>query len=278
MKFGSPSIIVQAVVYLLLLLIATTSIISSCEGCTLDGCDHPDCGSCGNSCCSLLITVKESTESVMNQLNKSITEGGPDNLYIPMMTAGGTLTFSDLRQYGLGADFNGQAVHTTLNGKYNDTVNLSLSPTTILDKNNNNINATVIAAFSISEIGGAYCDSGQNYWNILQLVQGIQWESGTLDVDQQVEHVGNSCPANNTSSTDKNKDGIGIGDDDNDNDSAAEVPVPAPSPTDPQASVVDPAPPLAGVEDLTNDNSSASSTNFLSVVGVVVMACIVALL
>ncbi|OEU14361.1 hypothetical protein FRACYDRAFT_240901 [Fragilariopsis cylindrus CCMP1102] len=270
MKFGSPTIIVQAVVYLLLL--------SSCEGCTLDGCDHPDCGSCGNSCCSLLITVKESTESVMNQLNKSITEGGPDNLYIPMMTAGGTLTFSDLRQYGLGADFNGQAVHTTLNGKYNDTVNFSLSPTTILDKNNNNINATVIAAFSISEIAGAYCDSGQNYWNILQLVQGIQWESGTLDVDQQVEHVGNSCPTNNTSSKDKNKDGIGIGDDDNDNDSATEVPVPAPSPTDPQASVVDPAPPLAGVEDLTNDNSSASSTNFLSVVGVVVMACIVALL
>ena len=269
MKFGSPTNIVQAVVYLLLLLIATTSIISSCEGCTLDGCDHPDCGSCGNSCCSLLITVKESTESVMNQLNKSITEGGPDNLYIPMMTAGGTLTFSDLRQYGLGADFNGQAVHTTLNGKYNDTVNLSLSPTTILDKNNNNINATVIAAFSISEIGGAYCDSGQNYWNILQLVQGIQWESGTLNVDQQVEHVGNSCPTapskeetNNTS----------------DNDPATEVPVPAPSPADPQASVVDPAPPLAGVEDLTNDNSSASSTNFLSVVGVVVMACIVALL
>mmetsp|Transcript_8424 Transcript_8424/g.9801 ORF Transcript_8424/g.9801 Transcript_8424/m.9801 type:complete len:252 (+) Transcript_8424:31-786(+) len=236
MKFGAPTIVVQVGVYLLLLLI-TTSLISSCGACTLEGCDHPDCGSCGNACCELEITVNgESTESVMNKLNNSITDGGPDNLYIPMMTASGTLTFSDLRQYGADADFLGQALHTTLNGKYNDTVNLSLSPTTILDNNNNSINATVIAAFSISEIAGAYCDFGQNYWNILQLVQGIQWESGTLDVDQQVEHVGKSCPAspsneetNNTSSEDENKDGS-TDIVDKDNNPVTKIPVPAPVP------------------------------------------------
>jgi len=202
MKIGASTNAVQVVViYLLLLLIAS---ISSANACTLDGCDHPDCGSCGNACCSLLITIQgESTESVMNKLNSSITEGGgPDNRYIPMMTASGTMTFSDLRKYGADADFLGQALHTTMNGKYNDTVNLSLSPTTLfLDDDDEGIKGTIIAAFSISDIAGAYCDSGQNYWNILQLIQSIDWDEnydGGTTTPFLVEHVGDSCPATAT--------------------------------------------------------------------------------
>mmetsp|Transcript_47892 Transcript_47892/g.54259 ORF Transcript_47892/g.54259 Transcript_47892/m.54259 type:complete len:358 (+) Transcript_47892:112-1185(+) len=199
MKLG-PLTLVAAVhvgVYcvLLSLMIGTSNHV---QACTLDGCDHPDCGSCGNACCSLLITVNESTEAVMHKLNQSITEeGGPDQLYLPMLTASGTMTFSDLRQYGAGADFLGQALHTTLNGKYNDTINFSLSPTTI-KKNNKNMKkkkGTIISAFSISDIAGAYCDSGQNYWNILQLIEGIQWEN---DDTPLIEHVGESCPTTTT--------------------------------------------------------------------------------
>ena len=195
-----------AVVYLVLLFI-----VSSSNACTLDGCDHPDCGSCGNACCSLSITVQEeSTESVMHKLNNSITtDGGPDQLYIPMMTDEGTLTFYDRRPYKQeqdsgGADFIGQALHTTINGKYNDTINLSLSPTTttISARNNHNnkkkkkqnsVKGTIISAFSISDIAGAYCDSGQNYWNLLQLIDSIQWEN---DDTPLIEHVGESCPTN----------------------------------------------------------------------------------
>jgi len=196
MKLGplTTAAAVHVGVYLLLLFIIG---ISHVNACTLDGCDHPDCGSCGNACCSLLITVQESTESVMHKLNASITEeGGPDQLYIPMMTASGTMTFSDLRQYGAGADFLGQALHTTINGKYNDTVNFSLSPTTKKKKKK----GTIISAFSISDIAGAYCDSGQNYWNILQLIEGIQWDN---DETPLIEHVGDSCPITATNSNSK---------------------------------------------------------------------------
>jgi len=199
MKLG-PLTLVAAVhvgVYcvLLSLMIGTSNHV---QACTLDGCDHPDCGSCGNACCSLLITVNESTEAVMHKLNQSITEeGGPDQLYLPMMTAGGTMTFSDLRQYGAGADFLGQALHTTINGKYNDTINFSLSPTTIAWGNKKKKKGTIISAFSISDIAGAYCDSGQNYWNILQLIEGIQWEN---DDTPLIEHVGESCPTTTTNS------------------------------------------------------------------------------
>jgi len=205
MKLGrlTTVAVVHVGVYCLLLLLIGTG-TSHVNACTLDGCDHPDCGSCGNACCSLLITVQESTEAVMHKLNQSITEeGGPDQLYIPMMTASGTLTFSDLRQYGAGADFLGQALHTTLNGKYNDTVNFSLSPTTIAGNHKNKEKnkkrkGTIISAFSISDIAGAYCDSGQNYWNILQLIEGIQWDNGDAPL---IEHVGESCPTTATTNS-----------------------------------------------------------------------------
>mmetsp|Transcript_48198 Transcript_48198/g.55664 ORF Transcript_48198/g.55664 Transcript_48198/m.55664 type:complete len:350 (-) Transcript_48198:54-1103(-) len=200
MKLG-PFTSVAAVhvgVYCVLLLLIGIGTSNHVKACTLDGCDHPDCGSCGNACCSLLITVNESTEAVMHKLNQSITEeGGPDQLYLPMMTAGGTMTFSDLRQYGAGADFLGQALHTTINGKYNDTINFSLSPTTIAWGNKKKKKGTIISAFSISDIAGAYCDSGQNYWNILQLIEGIQWEN---DDTPLIEHVGESCPTTTTNS------------------------------------------------------------------------------
>jgi len=206
MKLG-PFTTVGAVVHvgvycvLLLLMIGTSNHVKAC---TLDGCDHPDCGSCGNACCSLLITVNESTEAVMHKLNQSITEeGGPDELYIPMMTAGGTMTFSDLRQYGAGADFLGQALHTTLNGKYNDTINFSLSPTTVRANKKNKQKkkkGTIISAFSISDIAGAYCDSGQNYWNLLQLIEGIAWENDEMPL---IEHDGESCPTTTTNANSK---------------------------------------------------------------------------
>ena len=166
-------------------MVSLLALLGFSAACTLDGCDHPDCGSCGNACCKLSITVPEDTESVMNKLNGSIVSGGPDGLYTPMMTAEGTLTFGDLRPFGKPIDFIGQAVHTTINGMYNDTVNFSLAPKAD--------NGTEIAAFSISQIAGAYCDDGQNYWNILQLVQGVKWEGGDLEEDQ-VAHVDGSCP------------------------------------------------------------------------------------
>ncbi len=125
----------------------------------------------------------------MSKLKTSIEKKGPDGLYIPMMTAEGTLTFGDLRQYSKPVDFIGQAWHTTINGMYNDTINFSLanevlSPTA---------NGTRISAFSISQLAGSYCDAGQNHWNIVQLISGVEWE-GLETEDLTFEHVGDSCP------------------------------------------------------------------------------------
>ncbi|GMH48505.1 hypothetical protein TL16_g00304 [Triparma laevis f. inornata] len=166
-------------------LILLSALLTAANACTLDGCDHPDCGGCGGACCKLAITINESTESVMNKLNASIASGGPDGLYTGMMTAEGTLTFGDLRAYDKQIDFIGQAEHLTINGLYTDTVNFALAP--LSDT------STEVKAFSISQIAGAYCDDGQNYLNILQLVQGVKWVDGDLELDQ-VSHLDDSCP------------------------------------------------------------------------------------
>mmetsp|Transcript_17427 Transcript_17427/g.31798 ORF Transcript_17427/g.31798 Transcript_17427/m.31798 type:complete len:132 (+) Transcript_17427:34-429(+) len=86
-------------------------------------CNNLDCGSCGNACCKLMITVPgEDTQAVMTKLYDGFN-GGPDGHYALQMTAEGTLGFADLSPYNKSIDFIGQAVHTTLAPNYyNDTV------------------------------------------------------------------------------------------------------------------------------------------------------------
>jgi len=149
-------------------------------GCTEVLCNHPDQGSCGNACCKLGFTLPFPTVDVMNKLNASVVAGGPDGLYTPQMTAEGTLTFGDLRAYPGHPDFIGQVWHTTKNGLYNDTINLTL---TSADTGT----STQIKAFSISQIGGAFGDDGQNYFNIVQLINSL-W------TDVKAEPLDSSCP------------------------------------------------------------------------------------
>jgi len=164
--------------------VAATQAISTVSACDLPGCDHPDLGSCGNACCSLTITVNESSEVVMNKVNATISSGGPDGLYTAQITADGSLGFSDLRSYPIDFDFVGQAWHKTLNGVYDDTVNFNLKSVSDGEK-------TEIRAHSISQIAGALGDAGQNHWNIMQLVNGIEWADPDSVV---VEHNDASCP------------------------------------------------------------------------------------
>jgi hypothetical protein len=142
--------------------LAAVALAASSSACSLAGCDKPDSGSCGNACCSLTISIPMTTTEVMNSLNATITAGGPDGLYTPMMTAEGTLTFGDLKQFGAPVDFIGQAEHQTINGQYTDTVNFTLEPSA-------DGKSTTVNAFSISQIAGAFGDDGQNHWNIAQL-------------------------------------------------------------------------------------------------------------
>jgi hypothetical protein len=147
-------------------------------------CNHPDFGSCGNACCLLSFSINETPESVMQKLNSTIASGGPDGLYSARMTAEGTLTFADLRVYHPPGNpyFIGQTWHTTKNGLYNDTINFTLTPAA-------SDGSTRLVAFSISQIAGAYGDDGQNYFNIVQLMNSIWTGSNAV-----ATHEGSSCP------------------------------------------------------------------------------------
>ena len=51
--------------------------------------------------------------------------------------------------------------------KYNDTLNFVIYP------ENGTIFSSRLSSFSISQIATAYCDDGQNYKNLIQLIKGL---------------------------------------------------------------------------------------------------------
>ena len=164
----------------ILVLLAIISLSLACqEGESL--CDHGDFGSCGNACCKLTFAVPLVTEKTMAQLNATLHTGGPDQLYSAQPTAEGTSGFADLRPYSKPVDFIGQGFHKTTNGLYTDTINFTIAPV-------DGGSSSVINAFSLSQIGGAYGDDGQNYWNLVTLVQAA-FE------DAEPQNVDGSCPA-----------------------------------------------------------------------------------
>mmetsp|Transcript_7201 Transcript_7201/g.9744 ORF Transcript_7201/g.9744 Transcript_7201/m.9744 type:complete len:196 (+) Transcript_7201:99-686(+) len=143
-----------------LLLLTLSPRANACDGAY---CGRLDQGSCGNACCKLEWTFHLPAETVMKHLNQSIQEGGPDGSYkASAMYEGGT-GFADLTPFGAPASFIGQVVRTTRIKKFNDTLNFALYKTS--DE------TTKVTAFSISQIGGALGDDGQNYSNLEELVQ-----------------------------------------------------------------------------------------------------------
>merc|ERR1711907_317215 len=103
--------------------------------------------------------------------------------YTPQMTAEGTLGFGDLKQFGSpnGVDWIGQVFHQTPK-PYTDTIDINIRK----EKGGD----VVIKAFSLSQIGGALGDNGQNYKNIVNLLKA------TFDNfnDFEINHCDESCP------------------------------------------------------------------------------------
>merc|ERR1712066_330931 len=116
-------------------------------------------------------------------INSSLVQGGPDGAFTLQMTAEGTLGFGDLRQFKIpsGEQFIGQVHHMTSGPKhYNDTIDFTISKTDT---------GSVIKAFSLSLIGGALGDNGQNYKNIVMALKSVQWKGGAL----QITNADDSC-------------------------------------------------------------------------------------
>ena len=165
-------------VIIVILLFCLSAIVLACKE---DGCSaHLDWGSCGNACCSLAITTKDSPEAAIALLNATVSRGGPDKHYTAQVTAGGNLFFDDLRDYDVpkNANYIGQSFHVTDNGEFTDTQNWVVYP--------HGGTGSKIVGFSISQIGGAYGDDGQNWFN-LNSVFAEAYPTST------VMHVDSSC-------------------------------------------------------------------------------------
>ncbi|KAL1521298.1 hypothetical protein AB1Y20_020967 [Prymnesium parvum] len=151
------------------LLLLSTGLLAA-MACVPPDCDREDCGTCGVSCCSLTLSFPgTNVVDLMQMLNSSIAKGGPDTRFVLRPTAENPFGFGDLRPYHPDVVFFiGQAWHKTAKYTYTDTVNyLIYAPPKDAP------NSSKMKVHSISQIGGAYCDAGQNYKNIVVLVKSL---------------------------------------------------------------------------------------------------------
>mmetsp|Transcript_34195 Transcript_34195/g.105776 ORF Transcript_34195/g.105776 Transcript_34195/m.105776 type:complete len:178 (-) Transcript_34195:61-594(-) len=167
----------------LALLAVSSAAAAACGTCGEPGCpncDHVDFGSCGNACCKLTLKVDLDATAATAALNASIHAGGPDGNYAARPTDEGTSGFADLRPYNVSAQFIGQAWHTTSGAaRYNDTVDMNVASLG---------DGSIVKFFSLSLVGGALGDAGQNFKNIVALAQDAFGD------DVALEHADESCP------------------------------------------------------------------------------------
>ena len=155
-----------------------------CGTCGLgcDHCDHVDFGSCGNACCKLTIEVPYSAEATAAMLNATVQTGGPDGAYTVQLMAEGVSGVADLRPFNVSADFIGQARHFTQGEtRYEDVIDFNIKATAT---------GARVTFFSLSLIGGALGDAGQNYLNIYQIADA----TFTSEDMAALVHADTSCP------------------------------------------------------------------------------------
>lgn len=133
-------------------------------------CERVDEGTCANACCRLTLEFTQvSTQLLATALNTTLAAGGPDGRYTLRPTAGDPNGFFDARNQGLPFDFLGQAHHLTASRVYTDSVD-------ILITESDTEGSATLKAFSISLVGGAFTDLGQNYYNIVTLLDSLGLE------------------------------------------------------------------------------------------------------
>mmetsp|Transcript_18111 Transcript_18111/g.30251 ORF Transcript_18111/g.30251 Transcript_18111/m.30251 type:complete len:184 (+) Transcript_18111:31-582(+) len=154
------------------------------KGCSQ--CENVDEGSCGNACCKVFVQTGLNTSLVVELLNTSLAKGGPDGHYTQSFLVEGVKGFADLRPYKQKVDFIGQATHMTSGAPhYNDTIDITVTPTAK--------GGAYISLFSISQIGGAFGDQGQNYKNLIMIIRDVSLRNHMFIENKG--HVDRSCPA-----------------------------------------------------------------------------------
>merc|ERR1719410_978675 len=162
-----------------------TFCLSVAIGCQPPDCDRPDFGSCGNACCNMEYHFHEMTpRDLYESMQKVFEDGGPDGRYSLQTMADGTTGWTDLSKYNLNVTYIGQVWHTTKVKGYNDTIDMTIGGRQMPG------GGSTLKIFSISQIGGAYGDAGQNYKNVVQVVKALD-----LGRDKRYEEVNvMGCP------------------------------------------------------------------------------------
>jgi len=153
------------------------------QACVAPDCDNQDCGSCANACCKLTFTFPPSMTStdVATVLNNTIMGGGPDGRYFETTLAEGVHNVADLHPLGVPV-YIAKTIHTTAKRVYNDSIDMTIT---------DSAGGATLRAFSISQVGGAYCDAGQNFKNIVTLIKPVYEKLG---LNFSYAHVDDSCP------------------------------------------------------------------------------------
>ena len=187
-----------SIVAALALGVAAAEVCGTCSatsGC--DDCSNVDFGSCGNACCKMELVVSGwTTEDMVAVLNETIFStaanpdgpfSGPDGYYSPQFLAEGVTGFASLVGFGAPVDYIGQVHHMTSGpAHYNDTIDMTVRSSG---------DGVIVKLFSLSLIGGALGDAGQNYKNIVQITEAVTDAVNAVGMtNTSLVHVDDSCP------------------------------------------------------------------------------------
>jgi len=134
-------------------------------------CDKHDYGSCGNACCLVELSVAPPAIDAYNTIAAYLESGGSDGLFArrsgPQPPSMQDPT-DDLTPYE-GAKpwmYILQGTHQTSGLHYEDTINVAI-------KQDAGAETVVARLFSTSEIHGALGDDGQNFKNVMTVLQDV---------------------------------------------------------------------------------------------------------
>merc|ERR1712086_243839 len=124
-------------------------------------CDHPDLGSCGNSCCIMDFHLHSEPAVTHSRFVKWLQGGGPDKSfkYVTGPDSAGHNPGDDLRQYNISWQFIWQGEHTTTGG-YVDKIDFNVQARGHVP---GETTGSLLRISTISGIHGALGDNGQTY-------------------------------------------------------------------------------------------------------------------
>mmetsp|Transcript_1658 Transcript_1658/g.3910 ORF Transcript_1658/g.3910 Transcript_1658/m.3910 type:complete len:421 (-) Transcript_1658:207-1469(-) len=172
-----------------------SKVVGSCgpnEPSHVEDCHNEDFGSCGGACCSMIFQVEGEVAETLAALKATLANGGPDGAYSLQETDKGNVGFDDLSKItsklphpltNNSALYIGQVQHET-KGKYYDSLDF------LLYSAGTGTGRTTVQAFSLSLIGGAMGDNGQNYKNIVMVMKAAL---GTKTNVAEAYRVGKTC-------------------------------------------------------------------------------------